>query len=146
MAEVFGPSFLQDDVMQRLMRHAEISRDRYEQVSPKVRGLIESYQRGIKQFMTEHPEQVPSWAQEIHPWDVIAFGRHVIWNWPLGESAGDVEHAGIKFRPGPYLGSNQMLIAPSRIGVECGHCDHRPSRKLVQRHPVLPDSDLYSRI
>ncbi|APW60677.1 Glutaryl-7-aminocephalosporanic-acid acylase [Paludisphaera borealis] len=114
MAEVFGPSFLQDDVMQRLMRHTEISRDRYDQVTPKVRGLIESYQRGIKQFMREHPEQVPSWAQEIHPWDAIAFGRHIIWNWPIGESAGDLEHAGIKFRPGPYLGSNQMLIAPSR--------------------------------
>jgi acyl-homoserine lactone acylase PvdQ len=55
MAEVFGPSFLQDDVMQRLMRHTEISRDRYNDVTPKVRGLIESYQRGIKQFMKEHP-------------------------------------------------------------------------------------------
>jgi len=114
MAEVFGPSFLEDDAMQRLMRHAEISRDRYEQVSPKVRGLIESYQRGVKQFMHDHPDQVPTWAQEIHPWDAIAFGRRIIWNWPIGESAGDIEHAGIKFRPGPYLGSNEMLIAPSR--------------------------------
>ncbi len=114
MAEVFGPSFLQDDVMQRLMRHAEISRNRYAQVSLKVRGVIESYQRGVKQFMKEHPDQVPSWAQEIHPWDAIAFGRHIIWNWPVGESIHDMEHAGIKFSPGPYLGSNQMLIAPSR--------------------------------
>ncbi len=25
--------------------------------------------------MKEHPEQVPAWAQEIQPWDVVALGR-----------------------------------------------------------------------
>ncbi len=47
-----------------------------------MRGVIESYQSGIKQFMTDHPEQVPSWAQKIEPSDAVALGRYIIWNWP----------------------------------------------------------------
>ena len=63
MAEVFGANSFREDLRQRVMRHAEISRASFEKISPKMRGVLESYQRGIKQFMTDHPEQVPSWAQ-----------------------------------------------------------------------------------
>ena len=117
MAEIFGPGLFQDDVTQRTMRHAEISKARYNEISPKMRAVIESYQNGIKQFMKEHPEQVPSWAQEIHPWDVVALGRYIIWNWPMGEAAGDLERAGIPFAPLGYRGSNEMLIAPKRTAM-----------------------------
>ena len=99
MAEVFGPDSFDDDLRQRVMRHAEISQARYSEISPKMRGVIESYQNGIKQFMKEHPEQVPSWAQQIEPWDVVALGRYIIWNWPMGEAAADLKRAGIEFGP-----------------------------------------------
>jgi acyl-homoserine-lactone acylase len=114
MAEVFGPSFFQDDLRQRLMRHAEVSKTRYGQISPRLRSAIESYQRGIKQFMKEHPDQVPAWAQAIEPWDVVALARYIIWNWPMGEALADLRRAGVEFRPLPYRGSNEMLIAPKR--------------------------------
>src|SRR5436190_5669093 len=58
MAEVFGPAFYRQDVIQRMWRHSEISHDKYKEVSPKMRGVIEAYQEGIKHFMNEHPEQV----------------------------------------------------------------------------------------
>ncbi len=76
--------------------------------------MLESYQDGIKQFMKEHPEQVPSWAQEIRPWDAVALGRYIIWNWPMGEAAADLKRAGLEFAPLGYRGSNEMLIAPRR--------------------------------
>jgi penicillin amidase len=117
MAEVFGPDFYRADMIQRLWRHSEISRDRYKQVSPKIRASIESYQDGIRQFMKEHPEQVPAWAQEIHPWDVIALGRYIIWGWPMGEAGGDLQRGGIQPDPMAYRGSNEMLIAPSRTAM-----------------------------
>ena len=79
--------------------------------------MIASYQNGIKRFMKEHPEQVPRWAQEIQPWDVVALGRYIIWNWPLGEAAGDLQRAGIPFGPLSYRGSNEMLIAPARTSM-----------------------------
>jgi acyl-homoserine-lactone acylase len=114
MAEVFGPESYRGDLIQRIWRHEEISREKYNEVSPKMRASIEAYQEGIKQFMREHPEQVPSWAQEIHPWDVIALGRYIIFGWPLGEAGGDLQRAGIELDPIAYRGSNEMLIAPSR--------------------------------
>lgn len=114
MAEVFGPEHLRNDMIQRMWRHSEISREKYNTVSPKMRAVMESFQEGIKQFMKEHPEQVPSWAQEIHPWDVLALSRYIIFGWPLGEAAADLSKGGIQPDPVAYRGSNQMLIAANR--------------------------------
>ncbi len=60
--------------------------------------MIESYQNGIKQFMKDHPEQVPSWAQQIQPWDAVALGRYIIWNWPMGEAAARPQARGHRSR------------------------------------------------
>ena len=117
MAEVFGPAAFQDDLRQRAMRHAEISEARYGEISPKLRAVIASYQDGIRRFMKDHPDQVPAWAQEIRPWDVVALGRHIIWNWPMGEAAGDLERVGVGFGPLTYRGSNEMLIGPRRTAM-----------------------------
>jgi penicillin amidase len=38
MSEVFGPDYFHQDVVQRLFRHAEISRDKYSSLRPKTRG------------------------------------------------------------------------------------------------------------
>src|ERR1039458_5718369 len=80
MAEGFGAGQFRNDMIQRMFRHEEISREKYGQLGPKTRAMIEAYQAGIKSFMREHPEQVPGWAQEIHPWDVVALGpaRHLL--------------------------------------------------------------------
>ncbi len=48
--------------------------------------------------MKEHPDQVPSWAQPIQPWQVVALGRYIIWNWPMGEAAADLETCGCRVR------------------------------------------------
>jgi penicillin amidase len=117
MAEVFGPQFYEDDLAQRIWRHEEISRDRYHQVSPKMRAVLEAYLAGVRRFMKEHPEQVPAWAQEIHPWHAVALARQIIWGWPLGEAVHELEEAGVKLAPPTYRGSNEVLIAPSRSAL-----------------------------
>ncbi|HXF05578.1 MAG TPA: penicillin acylase family protein [Blastocatellia bacterium] len=117
MAEVFGPEYFSSDYTQRVWRHAEVSRQRYEQVSPKMRAVIEAFIEGVKAFMKEHPEKVPQWAQEIHPWNVIALSRFIIFGWPLGEAAGDLRRAGIPVQPPTYRGSNEVLIAPQRTAM-----------------------------
>jgi acyl-homoserine lactone acylase PvdQ len=118
MSEAFGPEWYRHDYIQRMWRHAAISRERYNEVSPKMRASIEAYQAGIKQFMREHPEQVPKWAPELHPAQVIALGRYIIWGWPMGEAGGDLRRGGIEPDPVAYRGSNQMLIAPSRTAMK----------------------------
>ncbi|HEY7544336.1 MAG TPA: penicillin acylase family protein, partial [Blastocatellia bacterium] len=117
MSEVFGAEHYRNDLTQRIWRHAEISREKYNQVSPKMRAVIEAYQEGIKLFMKEHPEQVPSWAQQIEPWMVVALSRYIIFGWPLGEAMGDLSRAGIKPEEMAYRGSNEMLIAPQRTAM-----------------------------
>lgn len=117
MSEVFGPDYYRADLIQRMWRHSEVSREKYNQVSPKMRACIEAFQDGIKVYMKEHPDQVPKWAQEIHPWDVIALGRYIIWGWPLGEAGGDLQRGGIQPDPAAYRGSNEMLIAPGRTSM-----------------------------
>ncbi|MBK8315938.1 MAG: penicillin acylase family protein [Acidobacteria bacterium] len=118
MAEAFGPEWVRHDYIQRMWRHAAIARERYNEVSPKMRACFESYQAGVKQFMKEHPEQVPAWAPELNPAQVISLGRFIIWGWPLGEASGDLERAGIKPDPAAYRGSNQMLLAPSKTAMK----------------------------
>jgi acyl-homoserine lactone acylase PvdQ len=117
MAEVFGPRFYQDDLAQRIWRHAEISRLGYDRVSPKLRAVLEAYVAGLRHFMAEHPEQVPAWAQDVNPWDAVALGRYIIWGWPLGEAVHDLGEAGVRITPPAYRGSNEMLIAPSRTAM-----------------------------
>lgn len=118
MSEAFGQEWFRHDYRQRIWQHAAISRERYKEVSPKMRAAIEAYQQGIKRFMTEHPEQVPKWAPELHPAQIIALGRYIIWGWPEGEAGGDLRRGGINPDPVAYRGSNQMLIAPSRTAMK----------------------------
>ena len=118
MAEIAGPSQFRNDVLQRMFRHEEIAREKYGQLSAKTRAVIEAYQAGIKAFMKEHPEQVPAWAQEIHPWDVVALGRFIVWGWPLGEAGAKLLRAGIQPDDFGYHGSNEVLIGPGRTALK----------------------------
>ncbi len=122
MAEVFGPEFFPHDYVQRLWRHAEVSQQNYHRLSPKVRALIEAFLDGVKAYMKEHPEKVPAWAPELHPWHVVALGRFLLFGWPIGEALGDLRRAGIE----PNVpaasgfedrGSNAMLIAAERTAL-----------------------------
>jgi acyl-homoserine-lactone acylase len=114
MSEAFGPDFLHDDYRQRVWQHAAISKAKYGQLAAKSRGLIEAYQAGVRQYMHEHPSEVPAWAPEIQPWMCVALSRYIIWGWPEGEAAGDLKRIGIEPDPIEYHGSNEWLVAPKR--------------------------------
>lgn len=118
MSEAFGQEWFRHDYRQRIWQHATISRERYKDVSPKMRASIEAYQQGIKRFMADHPEQVPKWAPELHPAQIVALGRYIIWGWPEGEAGADLRRGGINPDPVAYRGSNQMLLAPSRTALK----------------------------
>jgi acyl-homoserine-lactone acylase len=118
MAEAFGPEWVGFDYRQRLWRHREVAEQHYKDLAPNLRAICEAYQAGIKKFMQEHPEQVPAWAPKLEPWQIIALGRFIIWRWPEGEIAADLQRGGIPpDTPRPYLGSNEWLLAPSRTAM-----------------------------
>jgi len=117
MAEAFGPQFFRDDWRQRIWGHRLVAEKHYQELSPQSREIIEAFQAGIREFMKEHPGQVPAWAPKLEPWQVVALGRYIIWGWPEGEAGGKLLHAGIQPDPIAYHGSNEMLLAPSRTAM-----------------------------
>src|SRR5262249_24499835 len=114
MAEVFGPEFLRQDYRQRLWQHRAISEANYAKLPAKVRSILEAYQEGVKQYMKEQPGEVPSWAPELHPWQIIALSRYIIWGWPERDAGADLLRAGIQPDPVSPRGSNQWVIAANR--------------------------------
>ena len=117
MAEAFGQEFFRDDWRQRVWRHRLVAEQRYQELSPRSREIIEAFQAGVRQYMQEHPEQVPAWAPKLEPWQLVALGRYIIWGWPEGEAAEKLMHAGVQPDPVAYRGSNEMLLAPSRTAM-----------------------------
>jgi acyl-homoserine-lactone acylase len=117
MSEVFGQDFVFHDYRQRLWRHRQVAEQHYKDLDPKLRAICEAFQAGVKKFMQEHPEQVPTWAPKLEPWQIIALGRYIIWGWPEGEAGGDLLRGGVQPDPVAYHGSNEMLLAPFRTSM-----------------------------
>jgi penicillin amidase len=114
LSEISGPSALDTDYRARLFRSAEVSRENWSKVSPKIRVCMTAFQAGVRKFFSDHPDRKPSNYLELEPWMCVALGRAVIWSWPLGEMADDLEAGGIKPPKVEYHGSNEMSLAPSK--------------------------------
>ncbi len=112
-------------------------RARYPEIDAKSRALIEAFQAGVKQYMVEHPSEVPAWAPQLEPWMCVALGRYIIWGWPEGEAADDLERIGIKPDPVDYHGSNEWLVAPKRTAYNAPIALIDPHLELVRRLPLL---------
>jgi acyl-homoserine-lactone acylase len=118
MAEAFGEQYVGQDYWQRVWRHRETAQQHYEDLDPQLRAICEAFQAGVKKFMIDHPEQVPAWAPKLEPWQIIALSRYIIWAWPEDEVRADLKRAGIEpDRSGPYRGSNEMILGPSRTAM-----------------------------
>jgi acyl-homoserine-lactone acylase len=65
MSEAFGKEYVFQDYRQRVWRHRAVAEQHYRELDPKVRAVCEAFQAGVKKFMQEHPEQVPSWAPKL---------------------------------------------------------------------------------
>lgn len=114
MSEAFGSDHFRDDYRQRLWQHAAIAQAKYGELTEKSRGFLESYLAGVKQYMQEHPQEVPAWAPPLEPWMCVALSRYIIWGWPEGDAGGDMLRGGVRPEPVAYRGSNEWLVAPSR--------------------------------
>jgi len=116
MAEVFGEQWVEHDWMQRFVGHEEVSRRRYRELPAKIRAVIEAYQRGVKDYMKAHPEQVPAWAPKIEPWQAVALGRYIIFNWPIGRALVELQRRNEVDLP---FSSNQWAVRPERTAEGC---------------------------
>lgn len=116
MAEVFGEQWIEHDWQQRFVGHEEVSRRRYRELPAKIRSVIEAYQHGVKDYMKRHPEQVPAWAPKIEPWQVVALGRYIIFNWPMGRAMAELQRRNEVNLP---FSSNEWAVRPERTAEGC---------------------------
>ncbi len=116
MAEVFGEQWVEHDWQQRFVGHEEVSRRRYRELPAKIRAVIEAFQQGVKDYMKAHPEQVPAWAPKIEPWQVVALGRYIIFNWPMGRAMAELQRRNEVQLP---FSSNQWAVRPERTAEGC---------------------------
>lgn len=114
LAETSGPGALENDYHAHLFRTPEVSRERWKELSPKVRSCMTAFQAGIRKYFADHPEKKPANYMEIEPWMCVALSRLVIWGWPLGEMADDLQAGGIEPPKIEYHGSNEMALSPSK--------------------------------
>ncbi|NOZ20484.1 MAG: penicillin acylase family protein, partial [Planctomycetes bacterium] len=116
-AEVFGPDWVDHDLQVRMSKHAEISQEMYPALSESCRTAVEVFLAGIKHYMAEHPDEVPDWAPELHPWHVIGMSRYAIWSWPVRQAMEKLETLKKELDQGE--GSNSWVIGKERSAEGC---------------------------
>lgn len=112
MAEVQGPSALEQDYMMRLAHNDTLHVEYFKQAPEQVRKNLEAFTAGIRAYIAEHPQEAASVAIDIEPWHPLAVGRAMILRWPLGTIRDDLSKAPV--RPKPAAGSNQWAVSPKR--------------------------------
>jgi acyl-homoserine-lactone acylase len=114
LSEIDGSGEVFNDFRSRVWRHAEVSRENYEKVAPKIRSCFVAFQDGVRQYFKEHPEKKPDSFMEIEPWMCVALTRAVIYPWPEGQAGEELIAGGVSPPKVEYRGSNEMALAPSK--------------------------------
>lgn len=118
LASAVGKGALREDQASRIFDHyGTAKRLADEELSPELRGHLEAYVAGVRDYFGAHPDKLPGWwgdrAFDIYM--VIAFGRIFLYGWSIDDGFGDLKRAGIEPGFDPiYRSSNQFAIAPSR--------------------------------
>jgi acyl-homoserine lactone acylase PvdQ len=111
-ASVLGEEWLEPDLDARTARHIELARERYSELSPLLRGILEQFVAGIRAYMRDHPERVPAWGLVPEPIDPVARMRAFAWAWPWGQVRGELARAA---RPTEEpRGSNAFVVSRAR--------------------------------
>ncbi len=146
-AAVFGPDYLQGDIVATIARHEQIARTRYPQLSAETRRLIEAFVAGVRAYMRDDPQAVPAWASPPEPHHVVALYRAFSWAWPWGQARGDLKRAGSHIDDG--RGSNQWVVGASRsaagapIALIDPHLSWQAHNRFYEAHVHGGDLDFY---
>ncbi|MFP4500028.1 MAG: penicillin acylase family protein [Candidatus Hydrogenedentota bacterium] len=121
LSSIAGPGALREDRASRIFAHYRKAKELADdELSPDVRGHLEAFVAGIRDYFDAHPENMPAWwgDREFDIYMVIAFGRIFLYGWSIDDGFEDLERAGIE--PGfdmIYRSSNQFAVAPERTAA-----------------------------
>jgi acyl-homoserine lactone acylase PvdQ len=137
-ASVYGDDALDGDVVARIAGHARLARERYAELGPETRRVVEAYVAGVRTFMREKPALVPPWARPPEPHQVVALYRSFAWAWPWGQALGELPQA--TAGTGESRGSNQWAVGAGRsaegvpIALIDPHLSWEPQNRLYEAH------------
>ncbi len=77
-ASVFGESFEREDLLIRQLGIWDIAKERFDEVPPYVRAVLDGYADGYNAWLAEHQAAAPSWAKPVTGVDVLAHCRTVL--------------------------------------------------------------------
>jgi acyl-homoserine-lactone acylase len=112
-----GPKAIQSDIVSHLWDHYGTSKKYFDRNRPQIQEQIRAYVKGVNDFYTEHPEDIPSWwgKRNVDEYMVVSFGRMFLYAWSIGQAFGDLQAGGVQ--PGfiqESRGSNQWAVSPGR--------------------------------
>lgn len=121
-AAAFGSKFVKSDFEQRRWMHMEEARKGFDRMNRQLQKNYRFYVAGLKRYMKDHPDDVPEWAPEVGPVDVVALSRSVLWTYMIRQGIQDCASGGIKIasihrdmlEKNRQSASNEWLIAPWR--------------------------------
>ena len=120
ISSVEGPAGLQTDLVAKLWNNYEVSREQMGGLSQRSRQMVQAFVRGINDFYSTHPEDVPEWwgSREVDEAMVHAFGRLFLNSWSIDDGFGDLRRGGVEPTVGrEQRGSNQWAVAPGRSAL-----------------------------
>jgi len=121
-AVAFGSEFIQSDFEQRRWRHVEEARKGLDRMDPQLQKNYRYYIAGLKRYMKDHPDDVPEWAPEPGPVDMVALSRAVLWRYMIRHGLTDCIRGGIQIASthrdmlerSRQSASNEWIVAPWR--------------------------------
>ncbi len=121
-AAAFGPEFVKSDFEQRRWMHVEEAQKGFNRMNPQLQKDYRYYMAGLKRYMKDHPEDVPDWAPELGPVDMVALSRAVLWTYMIRHGLRDCTRAGVKIaaehrkvlEQSRQSASNEWIVAPWR--------------------------------
>ncbi len=126
-AEITGDAALPVDIEMRRWRHRQEAEAGLKHLSPQLLENYRAYVAGIRRYMAQHPERVPSWAGQPEVIDYLAMTRAAFWAGYIGRlGAAECEKGGAELSAAQravhvelaaqagIVASNGWAVMPSR--------------------------------
>jgi acyl-homoserine-lactone acylase len=78
-AEVYGPTALPDDLVNRALEISRLSKEEYERASPRIRDLCAAQADALNFFLAQNPQVKPRLITHFEPWHPFAFRRFILY-------------------------------------------------------------------
>jgi acyl-homoserine-lactone acylase len=117
-AEVYGPSGVSDDRLNRMLEIPQISQAEYLRLDAATRALCDAFAAGLNYYLARHQSTHPRLLTRFEPWYPLALIRYLYYQQGLAArvrvDSGVLQTGWRDDRDAQMVGSNGWAIAPAR--------------------------------